>query len=132
MRIRGWRTLVDWVATICVALAVVLVFEAEVAKPYRIPSSSMEPTLHCAKPGAWCRGGSSDRVVVNRLAYRFEPPKRGQIGSTSHGIAEPIYFFVFTQFRTENRFALFLELLWSCRHQSMICTTRWVRGSTMT
>jgi signal peptidase I len=57
----------------------VLVFEAEVAKPYRIPSSSMEPTLHCAKPGGWCLAGTNDRVLVNRLAYDFESPKRGQI-----------------------------------------------------
>jgi signal peptidase I len=55
------------------------VFEAEVAKPYRIPSSSMEPTLHCAKPGAWCEGHFSDRVIVNRLAYRFGSPQRGDI-----------------------------------------------------
>jgi len=27
------------------------------------------------------------------------------------GIAEPLQVFVFTQFRTENRYALFLELL---------------------
>jgi signal peptidase I len=73
------RKLVDWVVTIAVALVFVLVFEAEVAKPYRIPSSSMEPTLHCAKPGAWCEGRFNDRVIANRLAYRFENPKRGQI-----------------------------------------------------
>ena len=48
------RKLIDWAFTIAVALGFVLVFEAEVAKPFRIPSSSMEPTLHCAKPGAWC------------------------------------------------------------------------------
>jgi signal peptidase I len=77
--VRHWRTLLDWVATICVALAFVLAFEAEVAKPYRIPSSSMEPTLHCARPGAWCEGRFSDRVLVNRLAYRFGSPKRGQV-----------------------------------------------------
>ena len=56
-----------------------LVFEAEVAKPYRIPSSSMEPTLHCARPSAWCEARFSDRVIVNRLAYRFGSPKRGDI-----------------------------------------------------
>ena len=39
----------------------------------------MEPTLHCAKPGAWCEARFSDRVIVNRLAYRFGDPKRGQI-----------------------------------------------------
>jgi signal peptidase I len=74
-----WRTLLDWVITIGVAIVVVLALEAEVAKPYRIPSSSMEPTLHCAKPGAWCQATWSDRVIVNRLAYRFEDPQRGQI-----------------------------------------------------
>jgi signal peptidase I len=75
----GWKRIFDWVATICIALAFVLVFEAEVAKPYRIPSSSMEPTLHCARPGAWCEARFSDRVIVNRLAYRFDSPKRGQV-----------------------------------------------------
>jgi signal peptidase I len=74
-----WRTLVDWVATIAVALLFVLVFEAEVAKPYRIPSASMEPTLHCARPGFKCEASLNDRVIANRLAYRFESPKRGQI-----------------------------------------------------
>jgi signal peptidase I len=74
-----WRSLLDWAVTIAVAAGFVLVFEAEVAKPYRIPSSSMEPTLHCAKPGVWCLGTFNDRVVANRLAYRFSDPKRGQI-----------------------------------------------------
>jgi signal peptidase I len=77
--VRGWRRTLDWLATICVALAFVLAFEAEIAKPYRIPSSSMEPTLHCAHPGAWCEARFSDRVIANRLAYRFGSPKRGQI-----------------------------------------------------
>jgi signal peptidase I len=79
VRAPNWRTLLDWAGTICLALAFVLIFEAEVAKPYRIPSSSMEPTLHCAKPGRWCEGRFSDRVVVNRLAYRYSSPKRGQV-----------------------------------------------------
>jgi signal peptidase I len=39
----------------------------------------MEPTLHCAKPAAFCQGRFSDRVIANRLAYRFGDPKRGQI-----------------------------------------------------
>jgi signal peptidase I len=74
-----WRTVLDWIVTLGVAVAFVLAFEAEVAKPYRIPSSSMEPTLHCAKPGQWCLAGHNDRVIANRLAYRFGDPKRGQI-----------------------------------------------------
>jgi signal peptidase I len=74
-----WRTIIDWLVTIAVATAFVLAFEAQVAKPYRIPSPSMEPTLHCAKPTAYCQGRSSDRVIANRLAYRVGDPKRGQI-----------------------------------------------------
>ena len=74
-----WRTVLDWSVTLAVAVAFVLAFQAEVAKLYRIPTSSMEPTLHCAKPGAWCEGRFDDRVVANRVAYRFGDPKRGQI-----------------------------------------------------
>ena len=74
-----WRTVVDWLVTISLAIAFVLTFEAEVAKPYRIPSPSMEPTLHCARPVADCRGRFGDRVIANRLAYRFGDPERGQI-----------------------------------------------------
>ena len=74
-----WRTVVDWLVTIAVAIAFVLMFEAQVAKPYRIPSPSMEPTLHCARPVAHCQGRFSDRVTANRLAYRFGDPQRGHV-----------------------------------------------------
>lgn len=74
-----WRTIVDWFVTVAVAIAFVLAFEAEVAKPYRIPSPSMEPTLHCARPVAFCQGRFSDRVIADRLAYRLGDPKRGQV-----------------------------------------------------
>ena len=75
---RPWRRVLDWVLTIAVAVALVLVFEAEVAKPYRVPSSSMEPTLHCAKPASGCRARYSDRVIALRIVYRFRDPHRGE------------------------------------------------------
>jgi signal peptidase I len=74
-----WRKLVDWLVTIGVAIGVVLIFEAGVAQPYRIPSSSMEHTLNCARPGLGCRGSSDDRVLALKLEYDFEAPQRGQI-----------------------------------------------------
>ena len=74
-----WRKVVDWVVTLGVAIGFVLAFEAEVAKPYRIPSASMEHTLLCARPAVDCTGSTSDRVLVNRLAYDFGDPERGQI-----------------------------------------------------
>jgi signal peptidase I len=74
-----WRRIADWAVTLAVAVGCVLAFEAEVAKPYRIPTSSMEHTLHCARPGRGCEASMSDRVLVNRLAYDFASPQRGQI-----------------------------------------------------
>jgi signal peptidase I len=73
------RTLVDWGLTLTVAAVAVLFFQAEVAKPYRIPSASMEPTLHCARPAVGCTSRFSDRVIANRLVYRFHDPRRGDI-----------------------------------------------------
>jgi len=57
----------------------VLAIKAWVVNPYRIPSSSMEPTLHCAQPEAGCLAGTSDRVLANRFVYRFTDPDRGDI-----------------------------------------------------
>jgi signal peptidase I len=76
---RGSRTVIDWILTLAIAVLVVLVLKAWVVNPYRIPSSSMEPTLHCARPGPGCEAGSSDRILANRLIYRFRDPKRGEI-----------------------------------------------------
>jgi signal peptidase I len=73
------RTLADWGVTLAVAAVAVLLFQAEVAKPYRIPSASMEPTLRCAKPADGCTSRISDRVIANRLVYRFHDPRRGDI-----------------------------------------------------
>jgi signal peptidase I len=74
-----WDTIVDWVVTIAIAVAAVLVIKEWVVNPYRIPSSSMEPTLHCAVPGVGCQAGASDRVLANRFIYRFRDPERGDI-----------------------------------------------------
>src|SRR2546429_5742430 len=73
------RVAVDWIVTLAVAFAIVLTLKVEVANPYRIPSSSMEPTLRCAKPATGCDATFSDRVIANRLAYRFRDPHRGDI-----------------------------------------------------
>jgi signal peptidase I len=74
-----WPRIVDWLVTLAVTIGFVLAFEAEVAKPFRIPSASMEPYLQCSRPAAGCTGSTSDRVLVNRLAYDFGSPRRGQV-----------------------------------------------------
>ena len=50
-----------------------------VVNPYRIPSSSMEPTLHCSSRERLRGGRFSDRVLANRLVYRVHEPERGDI-----------------------------------------------------
>lgn len=76
---RPWRVAIDWAVTIVGAVAIVLAIKAWVVNPYRIPSSSMEPSLHCAAPGEGCEARFSDRVLANRLIYHFRDPQRGDI-----------------------------------------------------
>ena len=75
----GWRVTIDWLVTIVGAIAIVLAIKAWVVNPYRIPSSSMEPRLHCARPGSGCLASWSDRVLANRFVYHFRDPSRGDI-----------------------------------------------------
>src|SRR5258707_12754572 len=44
---------------------------------YRIPTASMEPTLHCARPAPLCRASRDDRVVA--LKYVLFSPRRGDL-----------------------------------------------------
>jgi len=76
---RSVRVVLDWVLTIVGAILIVLAIKEWVVNPYRIPSSSMEPTLHCARPAPGCEARYSDRVLANRFIYRFRDPKRGEI-----------------------------------------------------
>jgi signal peptidase I len=73
------RVIVDWAVTIIGAVAIVLLVKAFVVNPYRIPSSSMEPTLHCAEPAIGCEARFSDRVLANRFIYHLRDPRRGEI-----------------------------------------------------
>jgi signal peptidase I len=78
------RVAIDWLVTILGAIVIVLAIKQWVINPYRIPSSSMEPTLHCAQPAEGClaKGGlfdGSDRVLACRVCYDLWAPKRGDI-----------------------------------------------------
>ena len=76
---RGWQLTIEWLVTIIGAVVVVLAIKEWVVNPYRIPTSSMEPTLHCARPADECRARFSDRVLACRICYRFRSPRRGDI-----------------------------------------------------
>ena len=58
-----------------IGIAVVLyyVMLTFVARPYLIPSESMEPTLH------GCSGCVGDRIMVDKLTYRFGSPEPGDV-----------------------------------------------------
>jgi signal peptidase I len=75
----GWTVALDWIVTIVGAVAIVLAIKAWVVNPYRIPTSSMEPRLHCARPGPGCLARFSDRVLANRFIYHVREPQRGDI-----------------------------------------------------
>jgi signal peptidase I len=76
---RSWRITLDWLVTIVGAILIVLAIKQWVMNPYRIPSSSMEPTLHCARPSPGCEARFSDRVLACRFCYRLWSPKRRDI-----------------------------------------------------
>ena len=73
------RKVAEWVLTIGFAIVAVLAFETEIAKPFRVPSASMEPTLLCARPAQGCEARFSDRVIACELCYRLGSPHRGQV-----------------------------------------------------
>jgi signal peptidase I len=76
---RGYRIAIDWLVTILGAILIVLAIKQWVVNPYRIPSSSMEPTLHCARPAIGCEASISDRVLACRFCYDLWSPQRGDI-----------------------------------------------------
>src|SRR5437764_9902444 len=76
---RPWRIAIDWAVTIAGAILIVLAIKHWVVNPYRIPSSSMEPTLHCGSSGPGCEARFSDRVLACRFCFRVRDPHRFEI-----------------------------------------------------
>lgn len=63
-----WRAWQENVTLIAIALCLALLIRTFIAEPRLIPSESMYPTLH-----------TGDRLVVEKVSYRFHPPKTGDI-----------------------------------------------------
>nr|ABP46638.1 signal peptidase I. Serine peptidase. MEROPS family S26A [Mycolicibacterium gilvum PYR-GCK] len=62
-------------AAILISIALVLYYVTLtfIARPYLIPSESMEPTLH------GCNGCVGDRIMVDKMSYRFGSPEPGDV-----------------------------------------------------
>jgi signal peptidase I len=56
-----------------IALVLAVLIKTFLVQAFFIPSSSMEKTLH------GCPGCSGDRVLVNKLTYRFHDPRPGDV-----------------------------------------------------
>lgn len=71
--------LAQWLFAIAIGVAAVLAMRAWIISPYRVPSSSMETTLHCARPSPGCEASQADRLLVGRIVYAFRSPHRGDV-----------------------------------------------------
>jgi signal peptidase I len=72
----GWRTVFEWTKSIAFAIGIALLIRWPVAEPFKIPSSSMYPTLQI-----------NDRLFVNKHAYGVRWPFNGfRIYFTRHTI----------------------------------------------
>lgn len=65
-----WRELPILIIT---ALVLTVLIQALLARVYVIPSQSMEQTLH------GCSGCNDDRVLVDKISYRFSEPRPGDV-----------------------------------------------------
>jgi signal peptidase I len=63
-RVLAIAALVVTMTLALVLLTIVVLVATGTMKLYAIPTSAMEPTLHCARPGPGCEAGTHDRVFA--------------------------------------------------------------------
>ena len=62
------KEIIDWIQTLSIALIVAFLIRNFIFQPYRVQMGSMLPTLQ-----------ENNLIIVNKLTYRFQAPKRGDI-----------------------------------------------------
>ncbi|MBW4612644.1 MAG: signal peptidase I [Desmonostoc vinosum HA7617-LM4] len=65
---KTWRNWQENLTLVAIALCLALLIRTVIAEPRYIPSDSMVPTLY-----------TGDRLVVEKISYRFHPPTTGDI-----------------------------------------------------
>ncbi len=63
-----WASLWEWVKVIAIALIISLPIRFFIAEPFVVNGASMDPTF-----------ATGQFLIVDRLSYRFESPKRGDV-----------------------------------------------------
>jgi len=67
-RVRVWRAVRELLHDLSIAVLFCFFLITFVAQAFRVQGTSMEPLLH-----------DGDRIVVNKLVYRFQPIERGDV-----------------------------------------------------
>jgi len=62
----------EYIEAFAIAFILAMIIKAFVVEAFKIPTGSMEPTLHGAEKGG-------DRILVNKFIYRFKEIERGDI-----------------------------------------------------
>lgn len=62
---RMWK---EWGEPLVIAILIAIIIRSFFFGPYKIPTGSMRPTFL-----------EGDRIFVDKITYRFRPPKRGEI-----------------------------------------------------
>jgi len=70
--------ILELVESVLVAVVLALIIRFFLFEPFYIPSGSMEPTLQV-----------EDKIIVNKLVYRFKDPERGDIVVFQHPMLDP-------------------------------------------
>ncbi|HUY67220.1 MAG TPA: signal peptidase I [Acidimicrobiales bacterium] len=68
MRSRSHRAVIEWAIILMAVVLSTVVLRTYVVQSFYIPSGSMLPTLQIG-----------DRIIVNKLSYRFHDPHRGDV-----------------------------------------------------
>lgn len=63
-----WKRVAEVVVMVAAAFGLAMLIQAFVVKPYVVPTGSMIPTIQL-----------NDRVLCDRITYRFRPPRVGDI-----------------------------------------------------
>ena len=66
--VKAGRRMTEWLIVAAVAIAVALLVRVFVVEQYRVDGASMLATLH-----------NGDRVLVDKLSYRFHDPRHGDV-----------------------------------------------------